>query len=410
MPSLVFVEASAATPVPDAARVSHSESRLYLQAADLIAARLRSGDLSFASNEEHGRANDNLYGGPLGVALFLSAHAQVTGQSLSRDAALEMVEPALRLNPFEAANAPGGLVGRGALIHALTRMGPWLEAPQLVEWAHTLTLGFEPERMRQDSRYDLTSGLAGAILVLLALGPSMDAPNRAGHTPLVLAQVAAEHLLERRVRTPQGPRAWPTSPGGPCRTGMAHGATGICLALARLAQRKAETRWMEAVQEALDFEELLFDPAAGNWFQSSQEHRTLMGWCYGAPGMALGYHGILQALPHLPRRAALELGLRNALDAVLRFSTYPMDHLCCGTLGVVEVMHQLGRRTGDATLSSNAHRLTLRMLRAAKGRGGFLLGTGDSHEPSLFQGLAGVGYTLLRLARPEQLPSLLTLE
>ncbi|MFL6292914.1 MAG: hypothetical protein ACJ759_18630 [Thermoanaerobaculia bacterium] len=54
-----------------------------------------------------------------------------------------------------------------------------------------------------------------------------------------------------------------------------------------------------------------------------------------------------------------------------------------------------------------------RVCQRAEVRGGYQLSAARGTEifaPSLFQGLAGIGYTLLRVAEPERLPSLLLLE
>ena len=52
-----------------------------------------------------------------------------------------------------------------------------------------------------------------------------------------------------------------------------------------------------------------------------------------------------------------------------------------------------------------------RLLAQAERRGAFLWASGaDRHNVGFFTGLAGIGYTLLRYAEPDLLPSVLAFE
>ena len=64
----------------------------------------------------------------------------------------------------------------------------------------------------------------------------------------------------------------------------------------------------------------------------------------------------------------------------------------------------------DAELAGHERRLTARILDDAS-RGGWLCGTPRHLEiPGLLNGIAGIGHALLRLARPEAVASVLTLQ
>ncbi|HKP74299.1 MAG TPA: lanthionine synthetase LanC family protein, partial [Longimicrobiaceae bacterium] len=76
------------------------------------------------------------------------------------------------------------------------------------------------------------------------------------------------------------------------------------------------------------------------------------------------------------------------------------DHLCGGRFGEVSALIDAGRH-------DEARALAAEVLRRARRRGFYALGTDDAFSPGLTHGLAGIGYTLLRLHAPERHPAVL---
>jgi len=84
--------------------------------------------------------------------------------------------------------------------------------------------------------------------------------------------------------------------------------------------------------------------------------------------------------------------------------------LCHGDLGNLDFLLQARQALADPALDGPIDRQTLTTL-ASIARDGWLCGTrGGVESPGLMSGLAGIGYGLLRLADPERVPSVLTLE
>jgi lantibiotic modifying enzyme len=79
-------------------------------------------------------------------------------------------------------------------------------------------------------------------------------------------------------------------------------------------------------------------------------------------------------------------------------------------MGRAELLLSAGLELGNPRLVDSAHALANRVLRQRRQQGAFhvhrLLPAGV-YNPSLFQGTAGIGYMLLRLARPEVVPPFL---
>lgn len=90
-----------------------------------------------------------------------------------------------------------------------------------------------------------------------------------------------------------------------------------------------------------------------------------------------------------------------------------MDNLCCGNFGRFELLLVASQKLSRSEFREMASKKAAQVLaNAAKRREYKLFGNLPNHvfSPSFFQGTAGIGYQLLRLAYPELLPSVLLWE
>ena len=85
--------------------------------------------------------------------------------------------------------------------------------------------------------------------------------------------------------------------------------------------------------------------------------------------------------------------------------------LCHGDLGNSELFHVAGNVLGRPEWNRMAHAVGMNVIKEKQEIGKYKTGVGRHIEiPGLFMGLSGIGYQLLRLAKPNQVPSVLTLE
>ncbi len=163
------------------------------------------------------------------------------------------------------------------------------------------------------------------------------------------------------------------------------------------------------------FERSLYDPANGNWpvvvaDEDGERRGFMLAWCNGAPGIALAR----LALPDELLDAGMREDAARAVETTRRAGLLPLDHLCCGNAGLVETLLFAGERLGEPDLVTRAHERAAAMVRRADLAGGFRFRVSEAEsscfQPGLFRGLAGIGYQLLRLARPGAFPSVLVFE
>jgi lantibiotic modifying enzyme len=233
---------------------------------------------------------------------------------------------------------------------------------------------------------------------------------------LRLARRAGDRLVERARRMEHGVGWFTRIETDTPITGFSHGAAGISFALYDLFRATGDERYRQTALEAIRYEHTRFVPAQGNWsdpadpreaatVQSEADKVLSVAWCYGAPGIGLSR---LRALDHCDDpliREELHIAIQSTLER-----GFGRNHsLCHGDLGNLDFLLQAAQRLRDDNLHRAVRRISSSVL-ASMQRDGFLCGVPLGVEsPSLMNGLAGIGYGLLRLADPAHVPSVLTL-
>jgi type 2 lantibiotic biosynthesis protein LanM len=352
----------------------------------------------------------DLYGGTCGVSLFLAAAEQFSPRDGYGELALAAIRPlrgALRERPERLARTMdiGGGSGLGSVVYSLVRVSHLLDESSLLEDARRAGDLITEERIAADESLDVLAGAAGAILGLVTLYEAQPDPEI-----LERAIACGAHLTDARTASEAGPRAWATV-RGVLTTGFSHGAAGIAYALLRLYEHTQDQRLLEAAQEGIAYEDTTYSPEIGNWaaYRKHDEPSYAWQWCYGAPGIGLARLGSLRILNTRQVREDIELALRATREIELQ----PVDRLCCGNMGRTEVLLAAGERFLRPELSETARAHVWRVVTRAELAGGFVpdpLLPRQVHSPGFFRGTAGIGYELLRMAHPEQLPSVLMWE
>jgi type 2 lantibiotic biosynthesis protein LanM len=347
------------------------------------------------------------YSGRCGIAIFLSGLWSVTREARWRDLALAAVN-GLRDSISRSGTGATWQVVDASKAYALGRMGTLLEDDSLVRGAAKLCGSIDRRSIQSDEILDVLFGAAGALLSFLAI-------YRCLRSEAVLAKAIAcgHRLLRRRTVTRTGHRAW-SSRESPPLTGFSHGAAGIAYALLKLFEATGREEFRDAALEAIEFERAIFDRKVGNWpdFRGGKEGSApsfMTAWCNGATGIGLSR----LAVSHTIGDDIVHQEVDAAIRATRRYFAHDVDHLCCGNFGRIELLLSAGCMLQRPRLIAEARRRATVRVQNAQRNGGYRV----MHRlprwirnPGFFQGLSGIGYQLLRLARPRELPIVLLWE
>jgi len=346
----------------------------------------------------------DLYGGLPGIAIFLAYLGRLTGDdrhaALTRRCVATMRLAAERTH--HTWKPIGGFEGWGGVIYACVSLAWALDDRALLADAEAI-VEILPPLIDQDEALDVIGGAAGCLGGLVAL-------QRAAPSPRTLAAAVqcGERLLARGQAMEHG-LGWRTAsaPEQPL-CGFSHGASGIGWALGELAAVTGDARFADAAAQAFRYERGQ-RATDGSWRDlrpsragAAAEPALSAAWCHGAPGIGLARR---RALVHRDD-PALRDDLAVAVAATARDGFGHNHSLCHGDLGNLELL----AASDDPAARAALDRVPGELLDSLA-RDGFQCATpGAIDTPGLMLGLAGIGYGLLRLVDPAQVPSVLVLE
>jgi type 2 lantibiotic biosynthesis protein LanM len=352
---------------------------------------------------------EDLYSGSPGVILTLAYLGQISGEARYTEAArcaLETLKPGVDQTAAQRKTI-GAFHGWGSLIYTFTHLGALWNDPALFAAAEEFVEQLAP-LIDDDAELDIIGGTAGCLGALLSLqkvrpsSKTLDAAIRCG-----------EHLLQTATVMNEG-LGWPTKVGsGTPIAGFSHGCSGMAWALGELWGVTGDERYKTTAMEAVRYERSQFVPAAGNWPRpesapAEKEDRMALSvaWCYGAPGIGLARLRLLRNIDHPLLREDLSAAVKTTLE-----QGFGTNHsLCHGALGNLDFLIQADEALNDATLHDEVTHLEGAIL-DSMASDGWLCGVPLGVEsPSLLNGLAGIGYGLLRLAEPARVPSVLAID
>lgn len=354
-----------------------------------------------------GPLGPDLCTGLTGLALFFGALASVTDQPEHTVLARAALRTARAQVERGALPRVGGCAGIGGIIYALTQLSTWWEDGELLDHAVSLVRA-AGEWATTDTQFDFAAGSAGSIVALQALHAV-----RPGGAVRDAVRACGDRLV--RQARPAGPGvAWlpqPMQDAGVAQVpiaGLAHGTAGIAWPLLVAAALCGEQRYHDTALAALAYERSLFLPTAGTWRDLRAEHGdafTISAWCHGAAGVGLAR---IRTLPyHCDDLTRAEVAA--AVDHTLQIGFGTNHSLCHGDLGSLELLTLAAEALATPRWQDQAQRLAGAVLDSIDEQG-WLSGAPHGVEtPGLLIGLAGTGYGLLRLASPQQVPSVLTL-
>lgn len=255
--------------------------------------------------------------------------------------------------------------------------------------------------VQYDQAFDVVYGNAGAILALINLY-SLKRDKRY----LNCAKTAAKVICDAQ----QKGGGWKAATVSAPLAGFSHGVAGIVYALNKLYKLYPDKHIKQCIVNGLQYEDELFCEADGNWKdirKGSTNGKNLCAWCHGAGGILLSRISLLGNIDNETDEIVKE-DIRNAVKTMQSHKYLQNPCVCHGIAGNAEILLTYGQQFQDQIASSTAKHFYSRLV------GSVNSGTFECSRPYLYgfnipgfmTGLAGIGYSLLRLLDPT-LPSVL---
>lgn len=338
----------------------------------------------------------SLHSGTGGIALFLGHLGAATGERRYTELARMAVETvcfvsAKRLREGVGPGNIGLYFGWGGVFHVLASASVLWSTPRYLDLVRQLipALLGDVERHRAA---DLAGGVAGFLLGLMTT-------YRVSPDPAVrdAAITCGDRLLQLAHSTPTGLSWTDESERRAEATSFARGDAGIAYVLSLLSDAVDEPRFREAAAHALTH-------ARHRRETSRADGAMAAGWATGAAGVGLVSLAELATAPLGAGAADRTRDVAAAIDQLANHR-FGADHsLGSGDLGCLELLLQSRGHASFPTAGADQARQLADMLAGATSTGWRSGLPGGRETPGLVDGLAGIGYQLLRMAAPDRIP------
>jgi hypothetical protein len=410
IPVVVGADASETKPgsVAAADLEAHEALRLAREVGDALCATAEEhgGGLRWAARDElSGRLSfsPDLYSGAAGIGLFLAELARATGEPRYADAARGA-----------ARWLAGPVWGRGRAAHGLHCGEPGVAyfflrlAELLDERGYVTAAELRVRRLRGTPfpTVDLMYGTAGTILALLRLHAVTGEPAY-----LADARAAGNEIVRAALPAPKDATGcyWEVASAAPSGAatpylGLLHGAAGVGLALARLAEATGEERYLDIARRAAELliaETRHTDNGMLSWPRRlGDKEAGLQAHCHGAGGIGQFFLRLNRISPDRRYREAAE-GAARTIAAGRESET--RSCACHGISGTGHILLDCYQTFGDSAWLNLAHECggRLQRFRHLEQPGVYCMNGEGAVSPDLMLGYAGAGSLLLRLANPE---------
>ncbi|TVX94651.1 type 2 lantipeptide synthetase LanM [Paenibacillus agilis] len=407
--------------VADVKDVSPKErTELFLRASKNIGYRLMEQAIQGSKNDAtwigletnyHGQwqvsaLNHGLYNGLSGIALFFAYLDRVTKDTEFVGIVNETLESILNAPPQVHALS-SAYFGQSSILHTLTHLAAIYGEND--RWMSYMKQSLEHmgKQVEKEQHYNLFGGSAGVIQVLLNLYEHFQ-----WEEALQLASKFGEHLVNNKTLTAAG-ASWmglnnfKQSP----LVGLSHGVSGITWSLFRLYHVTSSQAYLDTGLDALRYDRSFFEDVMENGTdlrsKSTEEEQCSTSWSHGAFGLGLS-RILYRSYVDDP---AFQQEIETAVMTTARTGMGYSHSLCHGDLGNAEFFYLAGKSLQRPEWVQRANQIGMNVLQEKKQLGKYRSSAARHIEvPGLFTGLSGIGYQYLRLASPDMVPSVLTLE
>lgn len=349
---------------------------------------------------------NNLYLGNAGIALFLGYLGDVTGcerYTKFAKAAVRAVQEELTSITGEEAELIGAFNGVSSYLYAIGKLNELLvgEYTNYIEQS----LAVVHKLIKKDTNFDIISGSAGCMLVLINIHNSFQAHPDIQAKILHVIEECYQHICIEAKHMDSGIH-WRQKELDPL-VGFAHGNAGIIYSLTKYYEMTGQENCLSLIKQALNYERQFYDAEKKGWRFSEQQSDISLGWCNGTPGILASRVALLKS-GFRDKRLEEEITIALQEMQINGFGNNPS--LCHGDFGNLEITAAVAQDLQDDNLLNSCFATVQHLYDSYLKRNwqaGLFKGTVSYN---LMVGLAGCGYALLQAYKNYSLPKILLLD
>lgn len=292
-----------------------------------------------------------LYDGLAGMLLLFSALGKTDGRKEVRRIAKTLESMVFgytdagmaSLNRLVSKNT-GAYEGESSILYTYLLLYRQTGSSRYIEYARRHAEIIE-KLLKDDDKYDLLAGNAGAALALLKLYKVTGDKNYLG-----MAESAVNVLGENAEEQEEG-IGWVVERGFPPMEGMAHGNSGFLMAAAGLWKATGREKYRKLAEKIWAYEDTLYDPEINNWRDvrdgSRKEPQGPVAWCHGAAGILLSRLYCYRNACTQEWKELMRKDMERAYGKVKNFWLRDSFSLCHGTCGNLWILKEAAKEMED---------------------------------------------------------------
>lgn len=189
--------------------------------------------------------------------------------------------------------------------------------------------------------------------------------------------------------------------------GFSHGASSLAFVLIKLGSLGKIEKFKQKGMELLKFDRSLYSEKLNGWIDKNDPELSCKSqWCHGSEGIGISRMLIKQYYQDKTINEEIETALKVSLNSAYKND----DCLCHGNIGTTDLLLTAYETKLDKQSYIQAKKLAQYIIMKKNEDGCYKTRALEGFPVyGMFTGLSGVGYQLLRIASPNEVPSVLSL-
>lgn len=354
--------------------------------------------------------DDTLYDGLLGNCIFFASLYSVTKNVKYFEFTEKILSSINEIEKYKNSNNLSTFEGDIGKAYAYYYLGLLFNNKKYKNMSKKILLKSK-DLINSDNQYDLINGASGYLMVA-----SRIYKYEKDDDLYTILNMLGEHLINGVKEYGYSNIGWKNSVSqDSILAGMSHGNSGIALSLLELYKVTKDSRYYEVARKAILSENKLFSTEDNNWSDNrSRDNRKKMNfpdpvnWCHGASGIGLS-RVYMKSI--LGENFEWDKDIENAIRKILSEGFGGSDCLCHGSMGNLEFfISYYQTNPNKLKYLTMARKIGHHIISQAKNKQWYCGIPQKTPVFGLMTGMSGIGYQLLRLAYPNKIPSILTLE